>query len=111
MDKGDVLISVSTNVSGVDIPAHLRKQEIVDFVLGATPTPKMSANDDGIEAAMRFAGDVYPCHFPWDSVLQMSGHDAVIQFRNNSHAEEAHGSAARKKNVQKKAKPNLRLVK
>ena len=111
VSRGDVLISVNTSVSGVDIPSHFMKQEVVDFILGAMPTPKMSVNEDGIDASMRFSGSVRQCHFPWDSIVQMSGHDAVIQFRNTHLAPPAADENGRKQASRAKEKPNLRLIK
>jgi len=80
--QGDVMVTVNTNITGVDIPSDLRQQEIVDFVLGDKPTPKLTADGVGISAPMRFSGSLYSCYFPWDCVMQMSGQEAVMQFRN-----------------------------
>lgn len=111
LSRGDVLISVNTRVDAVDVPPHLKRQEIVDFILGAVPTPKLSTGPEGIDASMRFAGKVYSCHFPWDSILQMSGHDAVIQFRNPLMEETPPENKNREKQGQKKTRPNLRVIK
>jgi len=79
---GDVLVTLNTNTDGLDIPSNLRSQEIVDFILGQTPTPKLTADDHGVSTPMRFSGSLYNCYFPWSAIVQMSGQDAVIQFRN-----------------------------
>ncbi|MGK7346733.1 MAG: hypothetical protein ACNS63_13085 [Candidatus Nitrospinota bacterium M3_3B_026] len=113
-DRGDVLISVNTLTEGVDIPTHLKSQEIVDFILGVNPTPKMTAGQEGIKASMRFAGKVYTCRFPWDSIIQMSGHDAVIQFRSSqpqTQGREPGQNSGAKKRQKPKKRPNLRIVK
>lgn len=112
--RGDVLISVNTGADGVDIPYHLRSQEIVDFILGPNPTPKMAADQEGIKASMRFAGKVYACRFPWDSIIQMSGHDAVIQFRATQSKPRGNGpgeKSGEKKRKEPEKRPNLRIVK
>ncbi len=106
LSSGDVLITVDTTFDGVDIPAHLNRQDSIDFILGATPTPKLSTETGGVKVPMRFSGALYSCYFPWGSIVQMSSQDAVIQFRSAPFAKDVKPS----RNM-KKTKPNLRLVK
>lgn len=109
--QGDVLVTVNTSVAGVDIPARLRQQEVVDFILGETPTPKMTADERGVSAAMRFGGALHECHFPWEAIIQMSGQDSVIQFRNPTAATGTEPRPRPAPAAPKKKKPDLRLVK
>ena len=110
LDYGDVLVTIDTKVVTVDIPAHLRDQEVVDFILGATPTPKMEVDKSGIRTPMRFSGVVHHCFFPWEAVLQMSAQDAVIQFRN-AHNQPEPNKAPPSNKAPKKDKTHLRVVK
>jgi len=110
-NQGDVLITVNTHVDQVDIPPNLRNQEIVDFILGPTPTPKMTMDERGVTASMRFSGALYACYFPWTAIIQMSGQDAVIQFRNPLQAGEKSRGALDEETSQGKKRANLRLVK
>ena len=107
---GDVMVTVSTQVDGVDVPSSLRQQEIVDFILGEIPTPKLVADDNGVSAPMRFAGSLYSCYFPWDSIIQMSGQDAVMQFRNPMPAKSDYGMKPTQV-ANKKKRGNLKVVK
>lgn len=109
LEYGDVLITVNTHTKGVDIPPSLRDQEFVDFVLGPTPSPKMTTDQKGIRAPMRFSGALYHCYFPWDSVIQMSANEAVIQFREFKIEPET--TAKKRPQEQKKNKTHLRVVK
>ena len=113
---GDVLVSVNTALDNVDVPVTLKRQEVVDFILGAAPTPKLSFNEEGIKTPMRFSGKLHECYFPWESIVQMSSQDAVIQFRNkHADIEKAATASATKQAKTKKAKKagraNLRIVK
>lgn len=107
---GDVLVTVNTKSEGVDIPKNLGQQEMVDFIFGENPTPKVEADEYGVSAPMRFSGSLYPCYFPWSSIVQMSGKDAVIQFRNSDISAEPETPAPQKKQG-KKNRGNLRIVK
>lgn len=107
---GDVLVTVNTRSEGVDIPKTLDQQEMVDFIFGENPTPKVEADEYGVSAPMRFSGSLYPCYFPWSSIVQMSGRDAVIQFRNAETSSEAETPAKPEKHA-KKNRGNLRIVK
>jgi len=108
--QGDIMVTVNTNITGVDIPSDLRQQEVVDFVLGDKPTPKLTADGAGINAPMRFSGSLYSCYFPWDCVMQMSGQEAVMQFRNPIPVKGDFG-AQPKLAANKKRRGNLRVVK
>lgn len=118
--QGDVLVTVNTQFENVDIPGHLKRQELVDFILGETPTPKMSVDEHGVHAPMRFSGALFNCYFPWNSVVQMSSEDAVIQFRNTTEPDApakkessaGSGKVAKRSNPEnRKERPNLRLIK
>tara|TARA_B100000959_G_scaffold123970_1_gene130155 strand:- start:46136 stop:46525 length:390 start_codon:yes stop_codon:yes gene_type:complete len=115
--QGDVLVTVSLNTEGVEVPKDLRQEEFADFVLGESPTPKLIADDVGVSASMRFSGALYSCYFPWTSIVQMSGTDAAVQFRNPlltdtpPDSKEMHKCHNRNQHSRKKSKPNLRLVK
>ncbi|VAX18866.1 hypothetical protein MNBD_NITROSPINAE03-230 [hydrothermal vent metagenome] len=108
--QGDVMVTVNTHITGVDIPPDLRQQEIVDFILGDKPTPKLTADGVGISAPMRFHGSLYSCYFPWACVLQMSGQEAVMQFRNPTPVKGDFGVQP-KQAANKKRRGNLRVVK
>lgn len=107
---GDVLITVETKAVGVDIPPHLRENETVDFILGQIPTPKLTVEEDGITAPMRFGGTLHTCRFPWGSIRQMASPTAVMQFSNVPSAE-TQEAGDRKKGSPKKKGGHLRVVK
>lgn len=107
---GDVMVTVSTQVDSVDVPASLRSQEIVDFILGEKPTPKLVADNNGVSAPMRFSGSLYSCYFPWDSIIQMSGQDVVMQFRNPIPIKSGYGVKPTQV-ANKKKRGNLKIVK
>ncbi len=107
---GDIMVTVNTRVEGVDIPPKLRQQEIVDFILGEIPTPKLKTDKNGITAPMRFSSSLYSCYFPWNSIIQMSGPDAVMQFRNPIPLEGNYGAKPALA-ANKKKRGNLRVVK
>lgn len=115
--RGDVHVTIATAVEGVEIPQHLKRKDIVDFVLGSVPTPQIFADKNGIEASMRFGGELFLCRFPWESVLQMISqeHDAVMQFRGPvmSGSKPADGAAKKSQASpsRSKGRGNLRLVK
>ena len=107
---GDVLITVETKAVGVDIPPHLRENETVDFILGQIPTPKLTVDEAGVTAPMRFGGTLSTCRFPWESIRQMASPAAVMQF-SNAPATETHETDDRKKVGVKKKGGHLRVVK
>ncbi len=107
---GDVLITLNTHADGLDIPPNLRSQEMVDFILGEIPTPKITADAHGISTPMRFSGSLYNCYFPWSAIVQMSGQDAVIQFRNPDLSKASQPEKAPIERPAGKKRANLRLV-
>ncbi|VAX18854.1 hypothetical protein MNBD_NITROSPINAE01-1709 [hydrothermal vent metagenome] len=113
--QGDLLVTVTTALESVDVPANLKRQEVVDFILGAVPTPKLSFDEIGIKTPMRFSGKLHNCYFSWESIIQMSSQDAVIQFRNK-HAEKEVDMAQQSVKpaagtTKKPGRANLRVVK
>lgn len=111
--QGDVLVTVNTALETVDVPANLKRQEMVDFILGEVPTPKLSFGEDGIRSSMRFSGKLHNCYFPWESIIQISSQDAVIQFRNNHAQPDQPVDTSQMKHAKRKktGRPNLRVVK
>jgi hypothetical protein len=107
---GDVLITVETKAVDVDIPLHLRQNETVDFILGQVPTPKLTVDEGGVTAPMRFGGTLHTCRFPWGSIRQMASPVAVMQF-SNVPPTDAHDTGAGKKGGSKKKGGHLRVVK
>lgn len=109
------MITVDTRSADVAVPAHLKDRESVDFILGQVPTPKLTCGGNGIYSPMRFGGAMFDCFFPWESIVRISGHDAVIQFKINTAApgpvaaDATQGVAGEV--PRKKGRPNLRVVK
>ena len=109
---GDTLVTVATQMDVVDVPPQFRNQQLTDFILGRVPTPHMIADEKGITAPMRFGGALYNCVFPWESVVQIGGANAVIQFKSDVlAATPTEGVALRPSAPVKKQRPNLRVVK
>jgi len=109
--QGDVLMTVNTHSDGVSVPSHVRQQEIVDFIVGVKPTPKLVAGDEGVTASMKFSGAIHECHFPWSSIVQMSVQDAVIQFRNPAAFNTKFEPTQPQESQARKKRGNLRIVK
>lgn len=114
LKAGEVLLTVDPRVEGVDLPPNLRDQEnYVNLIVGRIPTPKLTADEWGVLAPMRFSESAYTCRLPWEAVLQMSSHDAVIQFRSKDGKEGVASAYAknRAKKGKKNFRPHLRVVK
>lgn len=81
--QGDVYVAVALNCPRVVIPEFIRSQgkETETFVLGLTPTPKLTADEDGITAPMRFNNYFVDCYFPWESVFALINDSVQIAFR------------------------------
>ncbi len=111
-EDGDVLVTINTSVEGVSAPPNLADQETVSFVLGAVPTPNMEVSEWGIVASMRFTGNLFSCKIPWESVVQMSSENAVVQFRNAGEPEKSKPDPdTQSEPKQKKGRSHLRLIK
>ncbi|VAX24315.1 hypothetical protein MNBD_NITROSPINAE02-123 [hydrothermal vent metagenome] len=111
LEYGDVLITVSAKLDSVDIPQHLKEQDVVDFILGPAPTPKMVIEKKGVKTPMRFSGAIHNCFFPWESIIQMSAQDAVIQFRNTDGVPKHVNQNKEPQLKPKKDKTHLRIIK
>jgi stringent starvation protein B len=106
------MITVNTKSPGVDIPLFLREKELVEFILGRDPTPRLQADANGILVGMRFGGKPYTCYFPWAAIGRMECPASVIQFRPQADTKQTvmgpEGAAA---GPEKDKRPNLRVVK
>lgn len=81
--QGDVYVAVALNCPGVVVPEFIRTKgkETETFVLGLTPTPKLTADDGGITAPMRFNNYFFDCYFPWECVFALINDSVQIAFR------------------------------
>lgn len=81
--QGDVFVAVALKHPGVVVPDFVRAQdkETETFVLGMTPTPKLTTDSGGIIAPMRFNQYFFDCYFPWDSIFAVVNNDVQIAFR------------------------------
>jgi len=110
--QGDVLVTVNTRAPEVDVPAFLREKELVDFIMGELPTPRLQADERGILVGMKFSGVPHTCFFPWDSIERMKGPASVIQFQAQPEAPAKKKPEKPEKPEPEKGKhPNLRLIK
>ncbi|MFW2331911.1 MAG: hypothetical protein ACN4E2_06435 [Nitrospinota bacterium] len=80
LKSGDTLISITPNSEDVKLPTFLKSNQVINFVLGSSSTPRLKLDTWGVEASMRFGSSKCICRFPWDSIIQMSSKSAVIQF-------------------------------
>ncbi|MDH4100674.1 MAG: hypothetical protein OEV28_08895 [Nitrospirota bacterium] len=81
--QGDVYVVVMLNHPDVVVPEFIRAQgkETETFVLGLTPSPKLTADEGGITAPMRFNSYFFDCYFPWDGILAILNDDVQIAFK------------------------------
>ncbi len=96
-EHGDIMLTIRTTAPGVEVPVDLRANELVDFIIGAKPTPKLQYDKFNITAPMRFSQKLYKCIFPWNSIVRISSDKAVIQFT------ETDGSSPEKADSRKKS--------
>jgi hypothetical protein len=106
-EAGDTLVTIKSATPQVDLPPQLRSDPDVQLILGLAPTPHLAVDQWGIVADLRFSGKKYTCRLPWASIIQLSGRDAVIQFKYDRPEE----VAIQKTERNKENRANLRVVK
>jgi len=107
--QGDILVTVNTKTPGVDVPEFLRQKELVDFIMGENPTPRLQADERGILVGMRFSLALHTCFFPWDSIERIKCPTSIIQFHREP--EGTGNKQPAKPELAKGKRSNLRLVK
>lgn len=107
--QGDILVTINTKAPEVDVPAFLREKELVDFIMGENPTPRLQADERGILVGMKFSGAPHTCFFPWDSVERIKCPTSMIQFHTETDGTGKKQPA--KPELAKSKRSNLRLVK
>ena len=105
-NEGDVHILIATTANEVRIPAHVAvsaKEELIGFVLGMRPSPRLEIGEDGITAPLRFESERFRCFFPWESILQINSKYCVVFFAKDKKDKDLSPE-------RKKGKPKLSLV-
>ncbi|MFQ5561507.1 MAG: hypothetical protein ACE5FU_13115 [Nitrospinota bacterium] len=114
-EQGDVFLTIRFGLSNlIQVPTPMLGKEMETFVVGEVPTPKLTYNEQGVSAPMRFGNTFSTCFFPWESIVRMGGASAVIQFAvdeadGESVPEKKKGGATPKKTPRKKN--HLRVIK
>ena len=71
-----VFVQLDARVTGVDLPAHLRRQIVVGLNLSFNfRTPVFEVDDEGVRASLSFQGQRHLCVLPWDALFSFTPAD------------------------------------
>lgn len=78
LERGSLFIHLDPRVTGVAMPAWLRRQPQVVLQVGlnmAIPIPDLAVDDDGIHATLSFNRTPHVCSMPWEAIFALVGDD------------------------------------